>query len=65
MIIDTIWNNFDFRVALTPNLLELWNQEAQWAKDTGKVTGETAIPNFRNIIFSDPLKKISPFAVEL
>lgn len=64
-IIDTIWSNFDFRVALTPDLLELWNQEAQWAKDTGKVTEETVIPNFRNIIFSDPLKKVSPFAVEL
>jgi len=62
---DTVWGNFDFRVALTPDLIELWNQEAQWAKDTGKITEETAIPNFRNIIFSDSLKKVAPSAVEL
>ncbi len=63
--VDGIWNNFDFRIALTPQLLEYLNREAQWAKDTGKVKPETATPNFRDIIFDAPLKKISPSAVEL
>ncbi|KKP33265.1 MAG: hypothetical protein A2312_00465 [Candidatus Staskawiczbacteria bacterium RIFOXYB2_FULL_32_9] len=63
--IDGIWNSFDFRIALTPQLLEYLNREAQWAIDTAKVTKETVIPNFRDIIFDIPLKKISPSAVEI
>lgn len=61
--IDGIWSSFDFRIALTPQLLEYLNREAQWAKDTAKVTKETVIPNFQDMIFSAPLKKISPSAV--
>lgn len=63
--VDGIWNSFDFRIALTSQLLEFWNREAQWAKDSGKVKPETATPNFRDIIFDAPLKKVSPSAVEL
>lgn len=62
---DGIWNSFDFRIALTPQLLQYLNREAQWAKDTGKVKNDTATPNFRDIIFYAPLKKIAPSAVEL
>ncbi len=63
--VNGIWNSFDFRIALTPQLLEYWNREAQWAKDSGKVKPETATPNFRDIIFDAPLKKVSSSAVEL
>ena len=61
--INGIWSSFDFRVALTPQLLEYLNREAQWAKDVGKVTKDTTIPSFNNMIFDTPLKKISPSAV--
>ena len=64
-ILDNIWDSFDFRVALTPNLLEYWQREAEWAKDTGKVTPDTAIPDFRDIIFDEPLKNLKPSAVEI
>ena len=63
--VNGIWNSFDFRIALTPQLLEYLNREAQWAKDSGKVTKETVVPNFRDIIFDAPLKKISSSAVEI
>ncbi|MEN9558729.1 MAG: hypothetical protein RL141_1098 [Candidatus Parcubacteria bacterium] len=63
--VDGIWDSFDFRIALTPQLLEYWDREARWAKDTGKIKPETVTPNFRDIIFDTPLKKISSSAVEL
>ncbi len=63
--VDAIWNSFDFRIALTPQLLEYLNREAQWAKDSGKVKPETVVPNFRDIIFDAPLEKVSASAVEL
>lgn len=63
--VDGIWNSFDFRVALTPQLLEYLDRETQWAKDTAKVTEETPMPNFRDMIFDMPLRKVSPASVEL
>lgn len=63
--IDGIWNSFDFRISLTPQLLEYWNREAEWAKETRKVTKETVVPNFKDMIFDAPLKNISPGAVEI
>lgn len=61
--IDGIWNSFDFQIALTPQLLDYFAREAVWAKDTGKVKKETIVPNFRDIVFDAPLKKLSPSAV--
>lgn len=63
--VDGIWSSFDFSIALTPQLLEYWDREAKWAKDTGKVTKETVVPNFKDMIFEAPLRKISPRAVEI
>ncbi len=63
--LDSIWSSFDFRISLTPQLLEYWNREADWARDTGKVSKETATPDFQSMIFSTPLTSISPAAVEL
>lgn len=62
--LDTIWNNYEFEIALTTELIELWNKEARWAKDTGKVTTDTIIPNFEDVIFAEPLRNIKPEAVE-
>lgn len=63
--VDNIWGSFDFSVALTPQLLDYWNRETKWAQDTAKVTKDAVIPNFRDMIFDAPLKKISPTAVEI
>ncbi len=61
----SLWPNFTLQLGLDTKLLFTMERQAQWAKDTGKVTKETAIPNFRDIIFEEPLKKISPSSVEL
>ncbi len=63
--LDGIWGSFDFRISLTPQLNEFLEREAQWAKDTGKISKETNIPDFREIIFDAPLRKIDPSAVNL
>ena len=62
---DGIWKSFDFRIALTSQLLNYWEREAQWAKDASKVGNETVKPDFGTLIIKDPLKKIAPSAVEL
>lgn len=64
-IIDGVWSNFVFRPALTPELLNLWEAEAAWAKDTGKVRPETPTPDFRKVIDATFLKKVAPEAVTI
>ncbi len=64
-VIDGIWQNFVFRPALVQKLIDYWNAQAIWAKDTKKVTPDTQIPNFRDIVEDRFLKKVKPDAVKL
>jgi len=63
--VDGIWDNFDFRIALTPQLVEFLNREIAWAKDTGKISKDGLVPDLQSIIWDQPLKNIRPSAVEL
>lgn len=56
--INAVWNSFDFKVVLTPQLLEFWNREVEWAKATDKAKNDVVAPNFHEIIFDEPLRKI-------
>lgn len=64
-VIDGIWDNFVFKPALTKKLIDYWNAQAVWAKKTGKVTPETKIPNFRDIVDARFLEKVDSSAVQL
>ncbi len=61
--IDGIWGNSEFGVSITPELLTYWKKEAEWAKVTGKVSKESEVPDFQTFIWSEPLRKIAPDAV--
>lgn len=63
--IDGIWSNFDFHIALTPELLEYWDREAAWAKDTGKVASDAHAPDFASFVMEEPLERIAPERVGL
>ncbi|MFA5047829.1 MAG: ABC transporter substrate-binding protein [Patescibacteria group bacterium] len=63
--LDKFWSNYDFQVVLTKQLADSFNQEVQWAKDTGKESSSTLNPDFSQIIYGIPLQKISSAAVEL
>ena len=60
-----MWPFLKPQLGLGSKLVLTMEQEAQWAKDTGKVKKETIIPDFRNHIFAIPLKVVSPDVVEL
>jgi len=64
-VIDGIWGNFSFKPSLVQKLIDYWNAQAIWAKETGKVTPETQIPDFRNVVDDRFLKKLKPEAVKL
>jgi hypothetical protein len=50
---------------LSQKLLDYWNAQAIWAKETAKVTPETKIPDFRKVVEPRFLKKEKPEAVKL
>jgi len=64
-VIDGIWGDFSFKIALTPELLSDLNAEAQWAKATGKVTPQTPVPDFSGIIDSHLLRSVDQGALEI
>lgn len=64
-IIDGIWGNFVFKLALTSKLIEYWNAEAKWAIETGKVKEGTEIPDFRKIVDERFIKDVSPESLRL
>jgi NitT/TauT family transport system substrate-binding protein len=60
-----IWDNFVFKPVLNQRLLDYWNEEARWAKETGKVQQDAAIPDFLGYIHQDSLREVEPEAVSI
>ena len=63
--ISGIWPNFQFEAALTPKLIAVWQAQAEWAKATGKIPADTAVPDFRGIIADEILRSVKPEAVTI
>jgi NitT/TauT family transport system substrate-binding protein len=63
--LDAIWETFEFRVVLTPQLVEYMRAEERWAKETGKVPEDATLPPLQEVIDIEPLKSISPESVRI
>jgi NitT/TauT family transport system substrate-binding protein len=57
-VIEGIWKNFVFRPALTPDLIRVWEAEADWAVATKKVPEGTARPDFRKVVVDRFLRDV-------
>jgi NitT/TauT family transport system substrate-binding protein len=64
-VIDGIWKDFSFKASLSQKLIDYWNAEAIWAKDSGKVTPDTKVPDFKKFVDDRFLSRIDPQAVRL
>jgi NitT/TauT family transport system substrate-binding protein len=64
-VVEGIWQNFSFGVALNQLLLDYQNQESAWAREKGTVPQNAPMVNFRQRIYDGPLKSIKPEAVQL
>jgi NitT/TauT family transport system substrate-binding protein len=63
--LQSIWPTFSLSIGLDKKLVLTMEEEVEWAKDTGKLPREIVTPNFREVIFEAPLKKVAPSTVEL
>jgi len=62
-ILNSTWSNYSFAVRLDNSLIDLCVAQSNWAIETGKYPEGTVIPDFKQIISTDLLKKIAPTAV--
>jgi ABC-type nitrate/sulfonate/bicarbonate transport system substrate-binding protein len=63
-VIDGIWGNFSFKPALTQKLIDYWNAEGIWAREAGKITPDTKVPDFHTLVEDRFLRKLKPDAVK-
>lgn len=63
--LDGVWVNFVPRVSLTPQLIDFWNRQVPWAKETGKAAATAATPDFNEMIIKTPLEHVAPERIEL
>ena len=64
-VLDAIWQRFDFAVVLTPKLAEYMQQEAVWARETGKAPATATLPPTETFIDPTILRSIKPEAVQI
>ena len=51
-VIDAIWGRFSSRILLSSALKDSLIEEAKWAKDSGKVSKDTVLPDFNTYLYN-------------
>jgi NitT/TauT family transport system substrate-binding protein len=64
-VVDDIWDNFVYKPAINHLFIEYTTAEAKWTIEKGTFPADTEIPDFREVLYIDFLKKIDPKAVEI
>jgi ABC-type nitrate/sulfonate/bicarbonate transport system substrate-binding protein len=64
-LLKSIWSDYTFRVSLDQSLVDLLNEEAKWAKQSGIAAPDATLPDFHRYILTDPLKAVDPAAVSI
>lgn len=56
-IVEASWPNFEFRIAIDPAIVEILEAHSKWRLASGNHPGGVSkVPDFKKVIFSDPLK---------
>ncbi len=59
------WGDFEFRLQLGQPLINTLEAQARWAQREGLAPANSRMPNFLNLINSDPLQRVDPQAMRL
>ncbi len=62
--VKAIWSSFDFKIALTKNLVDSWAKQYVWQQKTGKVLEDQKRPVFKSYVYKNSLQKVKSSAVE-
>ena len=61
---ETVWPNHEFTLSLDQSLLIAMNDEGRWMINNN-LTTETALPYFRDYIYTKGLEEIKPESVNI
>ena len=62
-ILNSTWDNYSFAVRLDNSFIDLCIAQSNWAIETGKYPRSTTIPNFKQVVSYDILRKVAPTTV--
>jgi len=62
-ILHSTWDNYSFAVRLDNSFIDLCIAQTNWAIETGKYPRSTAVPDFKQVVSPDILKKVAPATV--
>ena len=58
--LESIWEDYNFTIALDPILVAYMQKEGEWAKTMGSAPATAEVPDYRAFIYTDGLKKLKP-----
>ncbi|NEQ53362.1 MAG: ABC transporter substrate-binding protein [Leptolyngbya sp. SIO3F4] len=62
----SIWDDYVYQVVLDQKVLDILNTHAAWRLESGNhPDGVTEVPDFKTIIYSEPLKSVAPDRVKI
>lgn len=64
-MVQGVWDGYRYGMRLEPTLITEAQNQAQWAMDTGQAPSGATMPDFRSLIFTDPLSQVEPSVVTL
>ena len=64
-VLKAIWGDYEFKVDLSPQLVEAMKREAQWATTAKLAPSEAAIPDYGQFVDSRPLRAVDPSRVTI
>jgi NitT/TauT family transport system substrate-binding protein len=64
-MVEGVWDGYRHGLRLEPTLITEAESQAQWAIDVGNAPAGAAMPDYRSLIFPDPLREVAPDVVTL
>ncbi len=64
-VLKSTWEYYEFRISLEKFHLDTLIGEGQWAMEAGIAPEGSKMPDFRKLLYPDPLKEIDPSRVKL
>lgn len=64
-VLKSTWQYYNFKISLENAHLQTLTSEAKWAREAGIAPRDGAMPDFRKILYSEPLKELDPARVDL
>ncbi len=62
-LLSQLWPNYRFGLSLNSSLMVLLREQAEWSQATGLVKASSPIPDYRSMLFPEPLRSVREDAV--